>query len=257
MLMYTVGHPLIHLGYAYELASRDLAMEALGMASSCYNYLHKYSDDQSYSRSTCYGATTLRDIFDRVAADDRFDNLFDHKGGNNFENLFKNHEDLVLEYWNSWRLDNPLAQFQESQSEATILLAGTQGIGKTDNAAYDFFLVHALTTSHAARIILPYVPSKQQVLLIRQWWLLTLAVYISQLRPRLDQKSIVDFGTQGKDWDHIVNETQVGKWSTDAHFVKAIRALKEAAKTWGDTNQFYLKAAVKFCGQFNGWSGFD
>jgi hypothetical protein len=30
--------------------------------------------------------------------------------------------------------------------------------------------------------------------------------------------------------------------------------MKEAASTWGDTNEWYLKAAVKLADEFDGWS---
>jgi hypothetical protein len=32
--------------------------------------------------------------------------------------------------------------------------------------------------------------------------------------------------------------------------------MKEAASTWGDPDEWYLKAAVKFVDEFDGW-GFD
>ena len=32
--------------------------------------------------------------------------------------------------------------------------------------------------------------------------------------------------------------------------------MKEAANTWGDGDEFYLKAAVKFAEEFDGWGGF-
>ena len=32
--------------------------------------------------------------------------------------------------------------------------------------------------------------------------------------------------------------------------------MKEAAETWGDPSSDYLKAAVKFVEEFNGWGGF-
>lgn len=32
--------------------------------------------------------------------------------------------------------------------------------------------------------------------------------------------------------------------------------MMNAAQTWGDDNQFYLKAAVKFAEGFDGWGGF-
>ena len=32
--------------------------------------------------------------------------------------------------------------------------------------------------------------------------------------------------------------------------------MKEAAQTWGDSDLFYLKAAVKFADEFESWGGF-
>jgi hypothetical protein len=47
-----------------------------------------------------------------------------------------------------------------------------------------------------------------------------------------------------------------GPHKLDAHFVKAVRAMKSAASVWGDADQFYEKAAVKFVREFEGWRGF-
>lgn len=32
--------------------------------------------------------------------------------------------------------------------------------------------------------------------------------------------------------------------------------MKEAAKTWGDESEYYLKAAVRFADEFEHWGGF-
>lgn len=32
--------------------------------------------------------------------------------------------------------------------------------------------------------------------------------------------------------------------------------MQVASETWGDASQFYLKAAVKFADEFEGWGGF-
>lgn len=47
------------------------------------------------------------------------------------------------------------------------------------------------------------------------------------------------------------------RYRTDAHYVKALRSMHEASKTWGDPNQYYLKAAVKMADDFDGWGGFE
>lgn len=248
----TVGHPLIHLGYAYELSSREVAMEALGLAATCYSYLHKYLDDTSFTRSSTYSTSCPLEILQRIRDDERFDGIYDHLG-NDLQPLFDEHEDAVLEHWNAWHIANPRKQFEESQQAAAALMVATHKPGMK----YDFFLVHLLTTSHAVRIVLPLVPAKFHVSLVRQWWLLTLGYYIAQLRPKIDLDIVQDYDLKGREWAWVEKRAVRGEHAQDAHYVKALRALKEAAKTWGDSTRFYVKAAVKFGEEFNGWDGFE
>lgn len=229
-------------------------MEALGLATTSYNFLHNYLDDPSYTKPSTYSTSSPIEILQKVAQDKRFDNLFDHQGAHNIDRLFKDHETAVLEHWNAWQLPNPKKQFKDSQYAAVALLVATHENGSS--TSYDFFLVHLLTTSHAVRILLPLIPAKFHVALVRQWWLLTLAVYIAQVRPKIDLKNITDYDTGSKDWMWVDKQAVEGKWSLDAHFVKGLRAMKEAAQTWGDSEQYYLKAACRLGEDFEGWGGF-
>lgn len=252
--MSVVGHPLIHLGYAFELSSRDLAMEALGLVTTSYNFLHKYLDKPSYTKPSTYSTSSPIEILQNVAQDKRLDNLFDHQGAHNMKLLFTDHETTILEHWNAWQLPNPKKQFEDSQYAAVALLVASNEYGGC--RAYDFFLVHLLTTSHAVRILLPLIPAKFHVALVRQWWLLTLAVYIAQVRPKIELTNITNYDTGIKDWIWVDKQALEGKWSLDAHYVKGLRAMKEAAQTWGDNEQYYLKAACRMAEEFDVWGGF-
>jgi hypothetical protein len=209
-----VGHPLIHIGYAYELSNKEVAMEALAMASTCYNFLHKYIDDTSYTKPSTYSTTSPLEILHRISDDKRFDSLFKEKGAQNIEPLFQDHENLVLEHWNAWKIVDPNKQFEDSQEAAVALLIRTVEPG---THAYDFFMVHLLTTSHAIRILLPLIPKKFHISLVRQWWLLTIAVYVSQLRPKIND----DIEEKpAKQWNYVESMAVSGPWATDAHYVK-------------------------------------
>ena len=229
-------------------------MEALGLATTSYNFLHKYLDDSSYSKPSTYQTSSPMEILQKVAEDTRFDGLLEYPGSDNIEPLFEKHEAAVLEYWNAWQIKDPRKQFEQSQYAAVALLVAAYD--PANSKAYDFFLVHILTTSHAVRILLPLIPAKFHVALVRQWWLLTLAVYISQLRPPISGDSIIDHDTKGRDWGWVVKQALEGKWAMDAHFVKGVRAIKVAAETWGDSDGFYLKAGCRFAETFDGWGGF-
>lgn len=227
-------------------------MEALGLATTSYNFLHKYLDDPQYSNPSTSNTSSPLEILQRVHSDKRLDNLFDHRGASNIEPLFEDHEALVLEHWNAWQLSNPKKQFEDSQHAAAALLVATHKPG----SGYDFFVVHLLTTSHAVRILLPLIPAKFHVALVRQWWLLTLAVYIAQTRPEIKLDTITGYDTKGRDWKWVEKQAVESKWALDAHYVKGLRAMKEAAQTWGDKEEYYIKAAVRFGEEFSGWGGF-
>ncbi|EGZ76523.1 hypothetical protein NEUTE2DRAFT_77046 [Neurospora tetrasperma FGSC 2509] len=248
-LISSLGHPLIHLGYAYEFDNRELAIEALSLASSTHNYLHKYIDDSSYTTKPSFSSTSPSELLTKLANDSRFDGLFDEAKFENVDALFEKAESLVLEYWNAWELANPVEQFRESQDAAIELLVASVPPG---THSYNFFLVHVLTTSHAVRVLLPFVPVKFHINLVRQWWLLTLAAYIAVLRPKVDPDYIPQ-DLKGKSWNYVEDKALNGRFAKDAHYVKAIRSIREAAKTWGDVHDRFLAAAVRFADDFEGW----
>lgn len=262
-----VGHPLIHLGYAYEMDSREVAMEALAMAASCYDYIHEYIDDssnqldQQSSLDNNDQTASVLDLIHKIRNDTRLDGLFTSPGFSNVSVLFSDHSALLREYLHAWRLTNDLtSQFRSLQHAATVIFLATS------DKPHDFFMLHLLTTSHALRILLPIVPAKFHVSLLRQWWLLTIAVYIAQLRPEIVRSRITDVDLQGRDWEWVVKASMHSSFDGDAHFVKGVRTLREIGKTWDgrdggkshdDGGEFYLKAAVRLVEKFDGWSGFS
>jgi len=211
-----VGHPLIHLGYAYELHSRTVATEALALGACFYSSLHKYIDDPSYTKPSTHQSTSLLDILQKVKDDKRFDGLYDHRSGD-ISKVLAEREEAFLEYWNAWELPDPRTQFEESQHTAVAILLGTE---PPSESKFDFFLVHLLTSSHAVRILLPLVPAKFHMNLVRQWWLFTLAVYIAQTRPEINLSRISNYDTRGKTWKFILDKALNSSHSLDAHFVK-------------------------------------
>lgn len=242
------------MGYAFELQSQTLAIEALAMACCSYNTLHKYLDDLPAPRQT--KPQTLLDILDKVRNDQRFDNLFPDAGTADIDKLLEKREAEVLEYWSSWEINNPTKQFEESQVLAAIIFTGS-GEDHEVSGEYDFFLVHLLTSSHAVRVLLPLFPAEFQIPLVKQWWLLALAVYIVQGRPKLNKERITKVEIGGKDWKHVIQQATSGTHALDSHYIKGVRALKEAANTWGNDEQLFLKAAVLFGDGFQKWGGFS
>ncbi|KAL4949808.1 hypothetical protein BDW69DRAFT_173534 [Aspergillus filifer] len=255
-----VGHPLIHLAYAFEVSSREVAMEALSLAAVCYSPIHKYLDDPSYSKAeSSYSTSSPFEVIAKVRADKRLAHLFTTPGDHNMEVLFRDAEATLLDHWNAWKIPSNTADamnsLRESQELAAAMLTATYDPIAPD-AKYDFFFVHALTTSHAVRVLLPIIPVQWQIPLLRQWWLFVLAVYIGQLRPEINLDTVRNYNLGDKDWKYVKDKALHSEHSTETHYIKALRVLRDTARTWGDPDKFYLKAAVKLADGFNGWGGF-
>ncbi|KAK2748423.1 hypothetical protein FQN55_004361 [Onygenales sp. PD_40] len=247
-----LGHPLIHLGYAVEMSSREVAIESLAMAATSYNSLHKYLDDPAYHSVTAtYTSPSPLEILHKIHTDKRFDNLFQHPGADNIDTLFEHHEEEILEHWRAWSITpDPKKQFEATQEAAAAIFVAS------DTELHDFFLLHLLTTSHAVRILLPFVPRKHHLSLLRQWWLITVAVYVAQLRPKIDPDAIKEYDVKGRGWEWVDGQALHGSGAESVHFIKGVRALKEAGRTWGDEEGYYIKAAVKLVDEFKGFGGF-
>lgn len=238
------------------MSNREVGMEALGLAATCYSDIHKYLDDPSYTQAEAsYHSTSPLEILSKVRTDKRFNGLFGTPGDHNIDTLFRTREAALLDHWNAWKIQDPVREFSASQELSVALLTATAADADRCHK-YDFFFVHTLTTSHAVRMLLPLIPAKFQIPLVRQWWLMTVAIYIAQLRPEIDLDYIRQYELKGRDWKWTAEMAVKGKHSSDAHYVKAIRACREAAATWGDPEEFYLKAAVKFADEFTEWGGF-
>ncbi|KAI1917093.1 hypothetical protein LOZ39_003550 [Ophidiomyces ophidiicola] len=249
------GHPLLHLGYAYEMNSREVAMEALSMIAACYSNTHEYLDDPTYLQSaSMYKTNSLLEIIGQVRSDRSLNGAFEEASASNFGKLLETHESLLLQHWAAWDITDATEQFEDIQRLATALLVNSGG------KSHDFFFVQLLTTTHAIRVILPVIPAQYHISLLRQWWLLALGVYIAELRPEVSASSvdeIENYDLGGRDWAWVTQHALRDTAPISMHYTKSLRTLIEAGKTWKYHDGYYLRAAVKFIDEFKGWSGLD
>ncbi|EXJ53864.1 hypothetical protein A1O7_09200 [Cladophialophora yegresii CBS 114405] len=255
-----LAHPLIHLGYAYELNSREVAMEAMGLAATCFD-ARLAGLLESGTNPTTYSTGDLFEVFAHVNSDDRLDGVFEHHGGDNLSKLLGDAKltSILVEHWSAWKITDPTKDFAQSQALAAALLVSSAP--SVRGHGWDFFLVHLLTSSHAVRILIPFLEPQYHVRLVKEWLLIALAIYIAQLRPLIKTSYITDVDLAGRNWVFVSKQAVEGPYKFDAHFVKACRALYEADKVWGESGpngeeNYWLKAAVKFAGEFAGWGGF-
>jgi hypothetical protein len=235
-----VGHPIIHLAYAYELSSREVAMEAMAMAACEYASSHVWLDDPSYTRQPKQKSSSM-ELLERMRVDDRLQKCAASK------NVLKDFEPVVLEYWNAWTVKDP-KDFEESMKTATALSMATISRGSPD---FQLTTTHCLVIAHAIRVLLPVLPDHCHMALVRQWWLMTIHVFLLKDRPAISDLHILGVDTKGRTWKDITHAALAAPFQ-DAQFIKVVRAVKECADLWGDPDEWYLKAACKFLDDYDG-----
>jgi len=246
-----VGHPFIHLAYAYEFQSKEVATQALSLGCTELFEVHGLIDYGSPDTST-YKSKSLADVMEHVRADTRFDGLLTVPGITNFGPIFQSRFQEVLEHWNAWEVVDPVQQLEQC-CDLSVLLAISAG---DPEKSFDFFHIHLMTVAHALRVLWQHIPAERHTAILKQYALFAILIYIAQLRPAFGMEGIESVKTDGRDWDWVVRTALAHKWVLDAHFFKVVRAPKAFAETYSEKKDFYLKAALKFLDDFRGWEGF-
>lgn len=249
--MTLVGHPFIHLAYAYEFDSKEVASEALSLGCTEYDFMHQYFDSPPPDTST-YKTKDLAEILSRVIEDKRFDGLSEHPGFLNTFTIHATAEDALLEHYNAFVLDDLEGQFEDLFDVAARVAVETGDAAQQ----FDFFLIHVLTTLHAIRVISPHAPTGHRYNIIKQFVMWTLLIYVAQLRRPVKQGLIKAVDLKDRDWDWVRENALTNQFSLDSHYVKVIRALKVGEELFGSKDSWYLKAAVKFVDEYKEWTGF-
>ncbi|KAG6143389.1 hypothetical protein E4U38_004169 [Claviceps purpurea] len=84
-----LGHALIQLGLAYEVDSKEIAMEALALASVQNDFLYDYSSDSSLNKRSSISSDAILDLLDLMSKDGELDSLPDSRGFGDLESIFK------------------------------------------------------------------------------------------------------------------------------------------------------------------------
>ncbi|CAF1092034.1 unnamed protein product [Rotaria sordida] len=238
-----LAHPLIHIGYAFELDSRIVASEALTLTAVCYNYHHEFIDKLKPPKA---GSKSILEIFKDLRSDNRLP-LFDAPGVGNLEPSVKQSIDIVLTYFDQWQINiNNLEKTIEDLFDFSVYLYGATH--KPNQIDFDFFLLHLLTSMHAIRIIYPHINDRQLAEhILWQFFYIASMLYICQLRPEINQELIYDYKIDDskQNWNYVIERSVNTELAEDAHLVKVVRTLRDAEVFYGSKNGLYLKTAVK------------
>jgi len=236
-----LAHPLIHLGYAFELEAPTVASEALALACVCWNKLA----DVMGSLSVPSGSKTSLELLQYLQQENELP-LFQEPGPNNISKVIENESAMkilmrIYEQWNA-KSKSALEILEELHESSTLLFAGSH---KKENPQYDFFLLHLVTAANAARILHAILDDNQKASLHCQLFMFSLLVYMAQQRPVIDKNLITTYHGKQNTWAHVVDKAVNTAQAEDSHLVKVLRALRDAASAYGDNESIYINSATK------------
>ncbi|KAK9477326.1 hypothetical protein V1514DRAFT_334122 [Lipomyces japonicus] len=259
-----LGHPLIHTAYAFELDSAEVAIEALTLgitnySSSFGNLIDEFVANHGQKLSSRHEQEQVTDpvvLLDQIRLSQVFDKLKpDLANEIDLTTILNEFPNDVAYYLHKLDISDLDATIKRLFRAASLLLTATHQPG---NYQFDFVLVHALTVSNAVLNLLSQLPDrKHQVSLAGQLWTFLILTYLTSQRPVVSQAKLLEYHDSGHEarlnWQHVTELALSGKWRHDAHYVKAIRALKTLDEIHNHQDPVYLRQAVFFATEFNGW----
>ncbi|EUC54157.1 transmembrane protein, putative [Rhizoctonia solani AG-3 Rhs1AP] len=263
-------HPLIHFGHAAEFGVEGMAVEGLAQAAVHKTAYTKLYDASYFSSSSSTGSylasltsaltlgggakpqhTHALTILARILVDERLEagKTCAKESDSKFTDTVNNVGDIIREYASLWKVSEDEKEIQERVEELAWLVALMFGVGgwkKDRDFKADFFLVHLVTSDLFIPSILSLLKPAHKVDLLRAYFPVLLAYFVSRGRPALDVKGFFSSVTVDPKPEHSsVSESSeaVGNpWYTvlthtiphrDEHHVKAERALAHSAALYG------------------------
>lgn len=249
-------HPLIHLGYAVEANSAEIAIEALAMACTEYLDTTALLPKIEVVKQTTDPVEIITEIRNDTSLDNKLSEPFEH----NVAKFCKLFGPQIAKYGYQLKFEDPKTTMQRLLYASTNLLVAThQDEGEP---GFDFFLLHALTSSHAVTEIIlspdhKVIPDDKVEFLLRELWVSFVVLYIAQLRPLVKPQRItsVSIGSVEQAWQETIHLALTGAKRFDSHYVKAIRAMLFAELFTQDDTGFYARAALFFARHHKTYAG--
>ncbi|TFK37473.1 hypothetical protein BDQ12DRAFT_736307 [Crucibulum laeve] len=201
-------HPLIHTGYGLEFNLPGMLVEGLAQTAvhevQTENLLpasvFKSNDGVENLTSRLLRGVGLKNtpaehkdgvhaltVLARVFADDRLGKNLTEDIRKNFSDTVLNGGHIIKEYTDQWTFHGKLEDLVEELVWANVVIyaiGGWEGAGKPLNA--DFFYMHLVTSSLFLSSLVHRISSTDAERLLRGYFAISLAVYISQGKPTLD-----------------------------------------------------------------------
>ncbi|KDN34683.1 hypothetical protein RSAG8_12232, partial [Rhizoctonia solani AG-8 WAC10335] len=258
-------HPLIHFGHAAEFGVEGMAVEGLAQAAvhkTAYTRLYDASYFSPPGSSGSYLAsltsalnlgggkpqhTHAFTILARILADERLEagKTCTRESDTKFTDTINNAGDIIREYASLWKVSEDEKEIQERVEELAWLVAlmfGAGGWKKDRDFKADFFLVHLVTSDLFIPSILSLLKPAHKVDLLRAYFPVLLAYFVSRGRPALDVKGFYSSVTVDPKPEHSSasksSEAIGNPWYTSERVLLTYRTQRSRGDRWNVVRYF-------------------
>ncbi|KAK5662580.1 hypothetical protein OQA88_8493 [Cercophora sp. LCS_1] len=257
-----LGRPLVFLSDAVELSSAMMVVQALTLSAADWiDWIH---DVLSHPQLAIPKSNPLPpgEILSRVRHDGRLSGIM--KSGPGFHELSQvftnpNAKATLLEYVHELDYRDPDRLLRQFSSLSALLACATHKPGKPE---FDYYLNCVPTWVNSLRVLLPIFQERaDQVRLLRGVWLLILLVYITQLRPIMDETLLapMEYGNEELELSFVPSpqEGATGWPYRDLHLFRTLRSIKTLGVCYDGAGvaKYNLRAASKLARQWRRWTG--
>ncbi|KAG1869215.1 hypothetical protein C8R48DRAFT_597975 [Suillus tomentosus] len=184
-------HPLIHTGYGAEFGLLGMSAEGLAMAAVHPAKMHALLPPSDFSSPLKSGTMHALSILALVAKDERFEHIKMMDDLDMLTMTVSSYDEALRAYAQMWEFDvankEGVAKAVEELAWFNSIIYGVGGIAK-DTFSADFFLMHLVTSTlfFPSLVTSLYQNPRAQALLLRSFFAVSLARYLSRGRPTLD-----------------------------------------------------------------------
>ena len=248
-LLGSATHPLIHLGYGVEFKECLVVAEGLAYAAHSFLDLSTLSDvissdnEQSAPRSTITVSDVLRQISETTFWSD---GVVSHNFQNRIKQVVQNHSNqlgrAIHELFPSQHTFNANDMIRQLfEASVTLYAARLPRLGQLD-----FFHLHAITSMHGSRQLLPLLSPFDQFRLLKLQSLALLLIHITQGRSPFDMDAIRLWRDEHDKSGSMMNWEDIKRLAIDCndeHVCKLIYTLAQIDSVFADGNDLWRVAA--------------
>ncbi|KAK9456524.1 hypothetical protein V1511DRAFT_494541 [Dipodascopsis uninucleata] len=251
-LIGALGQPMMHMAYAFELDSPEIALEALTLVASTYPSYSHYIDTYVKNYPNLLSSGNLRYlendalvILNNMRDSKEIESLGSLEGNDlDFDRLFDQYSETILKYFYKLNTSDPQKILEDLFHLSSVLLMSSF----KNSSKFDLSLLYTLTFAHACHVLSMNFTSTNKVSLASSLWLFMVLSYLSAKMPKIltVPEELTSESSDNATWNEVTRFALASPQRYNVPYLTALRAFKSLSSVRQENDEFYLKGADIF-----------